>query len=313
MDAGALYPITVNKAVADLGGVFSGTVTVAPSRDPRSLEPVRIDVNVASRGGHFRSVKLGTDERVLMTHAVAYANIDDLSGFRAVLDHSDMFMAGGVVHLWGRLGTKLGTQALIVEYRGLSLDQLVHLAPAQATGDVPGTINGEMRVIRNGSGLEGLTGGGRANILDADLVNLKAIRTLYDVMQASAGGVQPVGRGGATFAIEQGTVRLTNFNFYNRGIDAHGLLAVGPVDLVDVMDTRIDGQVVGAASLLKGTKLPFLSDFDETFRALQSGLTTINVRGTLAKPEVGAAGLDELGSGLKDILVGEAQQKSGGE
>ncbi len=150
MDAGALYPITGNPALADLGGVFSGTVTVAPSRDPRTLEPVRIDVNVSAHDGHFRSVRLGTPDRLYMTHAVAYANID-----RAVLDHSDIYVAGGVVHLWGRVGRGLASQTVIVDYNGLSIDQLAHVVPGQANGPVPGTLNGTFRLIRSGAGLDG--------------------------------------------------------------------------------------------------------------------------------------------------------------
>jgi hypothetical protein len=302
VDAGALGPVTGNPALTDLGGLFSGTVTVAPSRDPRPLEPVRIDVNVTAKGGHFRSVRLGDTTRLLMTHAVAYANID-----RAVLDHSDMYMAGGIVHVWGRVGRNLASQTVIVDYNDLSIDQLSHLAPAQAIGPVPGTLSGSLRVIRSGSSLEALTGGGHANILDADLVNLKAIRPLYDILQVSGGGLQPVGTGGVDFDLQAGTARVNSFRFYNRGIDAHGLLTVGPIDLTDVMSTRIGGQVVGTASLFKNSRLPFLSDFDSTFSALQSNLTTINIKGTLDSPSVAAATADEIGSQLQQLITGDAE------
>ncbi len=308
VDVGTLGAVTGNAALADLGGKFAGTVTVAPSRDPRSLEPVRIDVNVtASDDAHFRTVRLGDPARLLMTHAVAYANID-----RAVLDHSDVYVGGGIVHLWGRVGRGLASQTALVDFAGLQLDQLAHLSPAQCTdpapGTVPGTLNGSLRVIRSGSALAGLTGGGHADLVDADLVNLKAIRKLYDILQASAGGLQPVGRGGADFDLQASTIRLNSFRFYNRGVDAHGLLTLGPVDGNDILASRIGGNVVGTERLFKGSRLPLISDFDQTFSALQSNLTTINVRGTLGSPIIGQGALDDISSQLQQLIVGDAQQ-----
>jgi hypothetical protein len=305
IDAGALGPLTGNKALDDLHGKFSGTVTVAPSRDPRSLEPVRIDVNVASSDdARFRSVRLGDDERLLMAHAVAYANID-----RAVLDHSDIYMAGGIVHLWGRVGRALSSQSVILEYAGLKLDQLAHMAPAQCTGPVPGTVDGTVRAVRSGPELAALIGGGHADIVNADLVNLKAVGTLYQLLNADHGDLQPVGQGSADFALEAGTLRLTNFGFYNRGVDAHGLLTVGPVDTVDAMNTRLVGNVVGTLRYLKNSKLSFLSDFDDTLATIEGGLTNVNIRGTLANPDIKPGSLDDIGSGLQELLVGDARQQ----
>ena len=304
VDAAALFPITGNKNLADLGGIFSGTVTVAPTRDPRPLEPVRIDVNVAAHGGHYGTVKLGDDGRLLMTHAVAYANVN-----RAVLDHSDIFVAGGVVHVWGRVGTELGTQAAIVDYRGLSLDQLAHAIPGQADGPVPGQLQGELRIIRNGSGLNGITGGGPARIVNADLIHIPAIGTLYKLTGHDGGGLQPGGRGGLNLAIEAGSVRINGLRFLNRGLEAKGLLTVGPIDTADVKASALGGQVVGTLQDLKGSRLPLISDFNDNFAALQSNLTTLNVRGTLGAPKITAAGADEIGSGLRELLVGDAQKQ----
>jgi hypothetical protein len=84
-------------------------------------------------------------------------------------------------------------------------------------------------------------------------------------------------------------------------------LTVGPIDLTDVMSTRIGGQVVGTASLFKNSRLPFLSDFDSTFSALQSNLTTINIKGTLDSPSVAAATADEIGSQLQQLITGDAE------
>ena len=307
VDAAALYTITDNPALKDLGGVFSGTVTVAPSRDPRTLEPVRIDVFVAAKGGHFRSVMLGTGDLIPpMVHAVAYANID-----RAVLDHSDVFVCGGLVHLWGRVGRNLASQTVIVDYADLSLNQLAQVVPGAANGPVPGTLSGTLRAVRNGSGLGGLIGGGHVAIADADLYHIPAIGKLYDLLGHGGNGLQPNGTGGIDLALEASTARITSLRFFNRGIEAKGLLKAGPIDLSDVNATPLTGQVVGTLNDLKGTRLPFFSDFNQTFNALQGGLTAVNVTGTLSKPVITQAGADELGNQLKELLVGDAQNASG--
>ncbi len=80
---------------------------------------------------------------------------------------------------------------------------------------------------------------------------------------------------------------MTSLRFLNRGVEAKGLLKLGPVDPTDVADAPLAGQVVGTLRDLKGTRLPLISDFDQTFSALQSGLTPVNITGTLGQPVVG--------------------------
>ena len=318
VDAGALYTITGNPALKDLGGIFSGAVTIAPTREPRPLEPIRLDLYVRSQGGHFRTVQLGTPSRLIFAHGVGYLGLETgegpglagRTGVRAVLASSDVFLGDGVVHIWGRESTLLDTQSAIVEYRGLSLDQLVHVFPKQATGLVPGTLTGELRLIRNGSGLAGLTGGGPARIAEADLINIKAIGPLYQKLGHGGGGLQADGSGGLNLGLEAGTVRIDSLRFFNRGIQASGLLRAGPIDLSDIDDAPLAGQVVGSLRDLKGSRLPFLSDFDKDFSVLQGNLTTFNVGGTLGQPAITSAGVDAIGSDLRELLVGDAQKNA---
>jgi hypothetical protein len=302
VDAGALYTITAAPVLKDLGGTFSGTVSIGPSRDPRSLEPVRIDVNVAAHHAHYATVMLGDPERLLMTHAVAYANVD-----RVVLDHSDIYVAGGIVHVWGRVGRGLQSQTVIVDYSDISIDQLTHVLPNQADGPVPGLLAGQFGVTRNGAGLDSMIGGGHTDILAADLQHIPAIGKVYGLLGHGSSSLDPTGSGGLDLAIEAGTVRVNDLRFLGHGIEAKGVIKLGPLDLTDIKASPLDGQVSGALRDFKNSKISFLNDFDDLSNAVQTGLVAVNIRGTLGAPAISQAGADDLGSGLKELLTGDAQ------
>ena len=117
---------TFIPAAEGLGGIFSGAITISPARDPRPLAPVRVDINVASTGGHFRTVDIG-GRGLLTWHAVAYVDSD-----RVVLDHSDLFVAGGLVKVWGRVDKRRdsGIAAQVdIQASNLQLNELAHIDP----------------------------------------------------------------------------------------------------------------------------------------------------------------------------------------
>src|SRR5262249_6746677 len=143
-------------ALDGLGGTYSGTVTIGPARDPRPLEPVRIDITVDAHNGHFRSVHIG-DTGVIPVKAVAYANTD-----RIVLDHSDIRVAGGLVHLWARAGKNFASQAAQITFENLQLDQIAHIDSTRArTQTMPGYVNGQFAIVGSGSNTDLLLGQGR--------------------------------------------------------------------------------------------------------------------------------------------------------
>jgi hypothetical protein len=300
VDAGTLAGVIPGMTGA--AGKFSGTITIAPAtHEPRPLLPVRIDLNVATDGGKFRSVQIGGD-RPLALHAVGYADVD-----RAVLDHSDLYIAGGVAHLWGRVSTFGGISAQeSIDFENLDLDQLAHIDPT-IKDPMPGRLTGHLGLIRSGPGANQLLAMGHVNLTRTDLVNFGPIAVLYAVMNAGGGGTKPTGYGTLDMSFEQSTLRITSFRFYNRGIDAYGVGTVGPLNLDNFHMTPDSGQVTGTARPLKDTRLPLLADFDQVFSAFQGVLTTINVGGTLGKPTFGQAGLAEVGAAMRQLLVGSAE------
>jgi hypothetical protein len=302
-DVDAASFATVIPQLDGAGGLFSGTITLAPARDPRPLAPVRIDINVASTAGHFRTLQIGNGGLLTM-HAVAYADTD-----RAILDHSDLFLAGGLVHLWGRVddrrGAGISTQSAI-DFEGLQLDQIAHVEP-KLDRPLPGVLDGHLGAIRSGPQVSQLLVSAHVNLTNTDLVNFGPLSALYNLMNAGGGGNTPTGRGSVDVAMEQNIIHVTRFQFFNRGIDAHGLFNIGPLNYDNFGDTPVNGQVVGAARALKGSRIQFLSDFDQVFSAVSGGLTTVNVVGTVDHLSFPAATLADIGTAMQELLVGDAR------
>jgi hypothetical protein len=299
VDGGAVA--TVFPKLNGLAGEYSGTITLEPARDPRPLEPVRLDVNVAATDGHFRTMNIG-GKGLLAVHAVGYLNTD-----RAVLDHSDIYLAGGAMHVWARAGyrpgARLATQSAI-EFDHLQLDQLARV-DTKITKPMPGLLSGKIGIIRSGILSNQVLGQAQLVLTQADLGNFGPIAKLYAVMHAGGGPASGTGTVTATF--EQDTLRITDFRYFNQGIEARGLCSLGPINYAHLPNTRIDGQVVGTARPLANTRIPLLADFDSVFNAFQGSLTTINLQGTLDKPAYPPALVSDIGKTLRNLLVGEAE------
>jgi hypothetical protein len=298
---------TAFPSLEGFGGQYSGTITLAPARDPRPLEPVRVDINVAATNGHFRSMQIGGDG-LLAIHAVGYLNTD-----RAVLDHSDIYLAGGVMHAWARARvrptTGFATQ-LAVDFRQFQLDQLAHI-DEKLTKPIPGVLSGQIGLIRTGSHASQVLANAHVNLDQADLGNFGPIASLYNLM--NVGSKPNSGSGEVDLAFEQNVVRVTNFRYFNQGVEARGLASIGPLNYDQPMDSGLGGQVVGTARPLKDTKLPFLADFDSVFAAFQGGLTTINITGSLNQPAYSQGLVSDITRTMRQLLVGDAENKNGKE
>jgi hypothetical protein len=299
VDAATLTPIF--PATDGAGGKFSGTITLGPARDPRPLQPVRVDINVASTDGHFRSMKIG-GSGLLTLHAVAYLNNDAF-----VLDHSDFYLAGGVLHAWGRASirpvTGLASQATI-DFEDFQLNQLAHI-DTRLTKPIPGILNGQIALVRSGTRSSQLLFRAHADLTQSDLTNFGPVSALYGLM--TVGSSKTSGLGDIDLSFEQNVLRVTNFHYFDRGIEARGLASIGPLNYDHLWDTPLIGQVVGTARPLKDTKLPFLADFDTIFSAFEGGLSTINISGPLGSAQYSQGFISDIGKAMRELLVGEAE------
>ena len=297
---------TVFPSLEGFGGKYSGTITLDTAHDPRPLEPVRVDINVAAVDGHFRSMQIGGNG-LLAVRAVGYLNAD-----RAVLDHSDIYLAGGVMHAWARARvrpeTGFATQAAI-DFKNFQLDQIAHI-DEKLTKPIPGVLDGQIGIVRTGSHASQVLAQANVNLTQTDLGNFGPIASLYGLMHV--GSRRNSGQGEVDLAFEQNVLRVTNFKYFNQGIEAHGLASLGPINYDNILTSGLGGQVVGTARPLKDTKLPFLADFDSVFSAFQGGLTTINISGTIDAPTYTQGLVSDINRTMRQLLVGDAEGKSSG-
>lgn len=285
---------TIAPALDGLGGLYSGTLTIAPARDPRPPAPVRMDINVAVSGGHFRSIRIGGKGLVAL-HAVAYANTD-----RLVLDHSDLHIGNGLAHVWARIGQG---QLVILDLQRVQLNQIAHLDKSM-TKPMPGLIDGRFTFVGSGADLSKLGGTGHITLTQTDLGNFGPIAFLYNIMHVGQNSAAPNGNGAVDFALEQNTLRVTHFRYFNRGVEAAGLFNVGP-SIWDIGHAPISGQVIGTARPLRGSRLSLLAEIDRISGAIQRNLTTVNIFGTVDHPGYVQASIAEIGGSLNELLGGE--------
>ncbi len=294
--------VALSRGLEGLSGKYSGTITLSPAIAPRPLGPMRIDVNVATQDARYKTVQIGNDA-IAPIHAVLFADTD-----RVVLDHGQIDVAGGRVRLWARVARNFTSQQLSVDYDNLELDPIARMNNP-AGKPIPGLLWGNLVLIGSGANNGNLQGSGTIYLTQSDLGNFGPIAFLYDTMHVGRGSA-PNGSGSVQVSYEQNILKIDNFSYFNRGIDVHGLATVGPLESANLSMTPVSGQIAGTARPLKGSRILMLADFDQAFGALQSGLTSVNISGTVGNMATTQVLADQLGATLKQLLVGEAKENS---
>lgn len=297
IDSAAL--VAVNPLLTGVGGKYSGTVTIGPASQPKPLEPVRIDVNVSAQNGHYKTVEIG-QHGLFAVHAVAYVGVG-----RFVLDHSDIDVANGTAHLWARIDRG---QDIILSFDKLQLNQLAHVVNS-IKGPYPGIIGGQISVVASGADLNTINGQALVNITQSDLANFAPLALMYNTLNLGA-NPKPIGYGKVVMSFEKKTLKVDQFNYFNRGIDAIGRFKVGPL-VMPVNSTPVTGLVVGTAQVLKNSRVQILSDFNDLFASAQGNLTTIAVDGTIGHIHPFAEAAAQVASQFNEILTGDTANETG--
>ena len=321
-----------NAALVGLNGRFSGRARVGPAAGARPLEPVRIQGEVTSNGGKYRSVDVGPIQFSMFT------NFDRLVIEDSAENPTTLALAGGLVRVWGRLtrlepGEELNVTAasrplflsqMQVSFGRLDLDQIVHAFKPDADPMV-GKLSGSFEALagtrprrRPGAPPSGqgpfekvvrrITADGRVDLVESDLANLDVVAALYNALSVSPDAKQPEGRGGLTFHLEDGLISLNDVRYFNRGTE---IRAIADIDEVWRMpDSPVEGTAVGTARPFRDIKLPFLStyDLDSILTVLQTDLTTVRTTGSVRSPVIQPLAFSDLGEGMRMFILGDFKQ-----
>ena len=290
-----------------LGGKFSGHVRFSPTsreRNPDATGPFATQGTLKSAGGHFHGMAIGDAEFLV------YSDYQ-----RAVLDHLKWNLADGSFDAWARFTARSDEDRFVhlnVGLDRLDLDQLVRaMRPkGQQHKEMPGRLSGKIIAAGNPftpEGRKSSSGDVRLRLTDSDLANVKIVDALYALLSVKFGQTQPTGRGYASARLEGERLEIPVVRYVNRGVDVWANAAV--VNVFRGLDSPIEGTAAGSARPLKDLKLPFMADVDKILSALQGGLATVNIGGTVREPEPKVIPFAQTGDAFRRFLVGEVKNE----
>jgi hypothetical protein len=305
IDAAAVTELL--PAAKGLAGRYSGEIRFAPTNrqdDPDATGPFKVSGALGSADGTWNGMQLGN------ASFLVYGDQN-----RAVLNRLNWNVAGGEINGWGRFtqrddGEKFAH--LNFDFGNLDLDQLTRAGrPAgQEHKPTPGRIAG--RVIAAGNpftdeGRKSASGEANVRLTDSDLINIDAVNLLYTVLSVKYGQTQPTGRGWATARLEGERLEIPTVRYMNRGVDVWANAAV--VNLFQGAKSPIEGTAAGSARPLKDLKLPFMADVDAVFKALQGGLATVSLEGTVGEPTPRVIPFAAASGAFRRFMLGEVKNE----
>jgi hypothetical protein len=290
-----------------LAGKFSGTVRFSPTSreaNPDATGPFAVQGKIFSQGGDYRGMTVGDAEFLV------YSDYH-----RAVLDHLKWNLADGTASAWARF-TDYGNDDRFVHVNvgldQLSLDQVVRAArgPGQEHKPMPGRLSGT--VIAAGDplteeGRKQSSGDVRLRVTESDLANSKIVNALYSVMSVKLGKPEPTGHGFLEARLEGERLEIPVVRYINRGVDVWANAAV--VNVFRAGASPLEGTAAGSARPLKDLKLPFMADVDKIISALQGGLVTVDIKGTVRDPDVRVIPFASAGDAFRRFMVGEVKNE----
>lgn len=305
--------------LAEARGTFSGAVTLGPDTDPRALAPHRLDMEINAKGAGYRDVSV---ERAYVTAYFDDADEDAAGsrrgdGPRAILNRCEVHVAEGVLRLWGRASRR---PASIVsrgepeyffyaraDFENLNLEQ-IERSITQDDEPVIGRIAGDAMLNWFGPDWrtldwDRLNGQANLRLTQSDLANVNVLGLLYRTMNFQMGQREPAGHGELRVRLEGTAAIIEHLRYQNQGLEVRTSF-FEVKDVRQAQDSPIEGILFGSASVLP--RLEIFRAIDEAVQALQAGVTTLKVRGTVGEPEAVPYTLGEVQSSLRALLVGES-------
>lgn len=310
LDASKL--ISIFPIAEGLSGRLAGSLELGPSRNPRPLGPMQLDLKISSEQGKWRALKLKSAD------LTAYYDRNTTNHEqRFIVDNSYLTIADGDIRVFARasqhpLNDPSGSPAewslnLDLDGRNIDLDQLVHVNGSDAP-NTPGRLETKFTLLGNPADPTKWVGQGFAKLTDTDLADNAIIGTLYSLMSVKLGPKIPTGTGNTTFRMENGNLDITSFYYFNRGVEARGTGRI--TDLWQLGNAEMSGFVIGSVRPLKDLKIPFAADLDQILTTFQRGATTVRVAGTIQKPKASIGLFSDITQGLRTLILGDVNAET---
>lgn len=287
-----------------LQGRFSGSLEAGRPADPRTPEPLRVQVQLNPANASYKALSLGPSNLTVLV-----GRTDGQKGglpSRLVIDRSFFDVAGGQLSVWGRatshLGADLDFLLTQVEFADLNLDQLVHTLEPEAEPMV-GRLAGQFTLFGPRRDLKQMRGDAVVRLTQSDLGNSDVIAAFYRTFSLQRGPLQPTGSGIARLRLEDGLLQVPNLRYQTRGLD---MRATGQVqDVFRAPGSSISGYAIGSARPLRDIRLPFMAELDDIIGAIQTNVTTFRIEGTIRDPKVLPAAFTDINDTLRRIVFDE--------
>jgi hypothetical protein len=305
VDAAAIVALV--PQAAGLTGKFSGSLRFSPTSrelNPDATGPFATQGTLTSQGGQYKGMTIGDAEFLVYS-----------DHRRAVLDHLNWNLADGSLSAWARFTEYAPGDRFVhlnVDLNKLSLDQLVRAARpiGHEHKEMPGRVSGKIVAAANPFtelGRKQSSGEMRLQLTESDLANSRIVDALYTVMSVKLGKRSPTGRGFVEARLEGERLEIPVMRYSNRGVDVWLNAAIVNIFLGGA--SPIEGSAAGSARPLKDLKLPFMGDVDKVLAALQGGLATVSIGGTVGNPDPKVVPFASTGDAFRRFMIGEVKNE----
>jgi hypothetical protein len=296
-------------AIEGLEGRVSGNLSAGKAVGPHVEAPMRVQLEFQSNGASYEDIEIG-DGRFTFLLDRTQERPNGLPD-RVVLERSTLELADGLWEIWARASTPserlFGNVHTQITFRDVDLKQIVRGFAPEAQPMV-GSLAGEITVFGDPANYRNLYGEANLKLTRSDLINSDVIGAFYNVFNLAPD--TPHGRGNAYARLEAGTLRIINLYYRITGLEVR---ASGEVEDVWLKaDSPIAGHAAGSVRQLGDIELPLFAEVDEILTALQQGLVTVEVGGTVRDPKVRPVLFSDINSDLRTFLLGDVKAATKG-
>jgi hypothetical protein len=282
--------------LAGVAGGLSGSLTLQQTQgQPRTLEPMHVRAHVEM-----------TDGRVGAAH-VGDAGVSAYVGpTRFLVDGADFHLFGGEARTWARVSRHAGQfyGLIVTDFNDISIDQFAHFIDPNDPS-FAGNLGGRVTVLLS-SDLRAFGGDATVRLKNSDLVNNSVVQTLYNALNLDSKTAKPTGTGQIQMRLEGRTLKIPGFVYFNRGVEIRGAGSIEDISLG--AESPVQGYAVGSTRVLKEIRLPGVKELDRLMASLQTGVASVQIKGTLAEPEVAVVPLPMVSSAFRRLLWSQLKE-----